>query len=71
MAPFAVGSTAHLPVNVAKRKGVNGLPNIELAAKEQDDLVLRTFGCLIADLCEQFKRGHPGSIISFVFLILD
>ncbi|KAI0466902.1 transketolase [Xylaria cf. heliscus] len=25
------------------------------------DLVLRTFRCLIADLCEQFGGGHPGS----------
>ncbi|KAL2192973.1 transketolase [Corynascus similis CBS 632.67] len=28
---------------------------------ETTDLVLRTFRCLIADLCEQFKGGHPGS----------
>lgn len=27
---------------------------------EKTDLVVRTFRCLIADLCEQFKGGHPG-----------
>ncbi|KAI0191665.1 Transketolase, thiamine diphosphate binding domain-containing protein [Xylaria flabelliformis] len=28
---------------------------------ERSNRVLRTFRCLIADLCEQFKGGHPGS----------
>ncbi|KAI0096910.1 transketolase [Nemania sp. FL0031] len=28
---------------------------------EQSKRVLGTFRCLIADLCEQFKGGHPGS----------
>ncbi|CAK7235881.1 hypothetical protein SCUCBS95973_009418 [Sporothrix curviconia] len=31
------------------------------AEKKDVDLVLRQFRCLIADLCEQFKGGHPGS----------
>ncbi|KAK0391177.1 hypothetical protein NLU13_0678 [Sarocladium strictum] len=29
--------------------------------KEMIDLVLRQFRCLIADLCQQFNGGHPGS----------
>lgn len=27
---------------------------------DKNDLVLKIFRCLIADLCEQFKGGHPG-----------
>jgi dihydroxyacetone synthase len=27
---------------------------------EEHDLVLKTFRLLIADLCQQFKGGHPG-----------
>lgn len=27
---------------------------------DKNDLVLKVFRCLIADLCEQFKGGHPG-----------
>ncbi|OTB05534.1 hypothetical protein M426DRAFT_72833 [Hypoxylon sp. CI-4A] len=33
----------------------------QLGDNEKTSLVLRTFRCLIADLCEQFKGGHPGS----------
>lgn len=46
---------------------VNGKPNItqavsipKLETDETHDYVLRVFRCLIADLCEQFKGGHPG-----------
>jgi dihydroxyacetone synthase len=48
--------------------GVRGKPSsdaIELAAREEHDLVLRTFRCLIADLCEQFKGGHPGYVLIY------
>lgn len=33
-----------------------------LAAKlsSSEDLVLRTFRLLVADLCQQFNGGHPG-----------
>jgi dihydroxyacetone synthase len=27
---------------------------------QEHDLVLKTFRLLIADLCQQFKGGHPG-----------
>lgn len=33
---------------------------LELDKGEQTSHVLRTFRCLIADLCEQFNGGHPG-----------
>ncbi|KAH8805442.1 transketolase [Xylogone sp. PMI_703] len=35
--------------------------HLEESERKQVNLVLRTFRCLIADLCEQFSRGHPGS----------
>ena len=28
----------------------------------EQDLVLKTFRLLIADLCQQFKGGHPGYV---------
>ncbi|KAI0172610.1 transketolase [Hypoxylon sp. FL1284] len=36
---------------------------LKLSSSERDTVshVLRTFRCLIADLCEQFNGGHPGS----------
>ncbi|RDW91962.1 hypothetical protein BP5796_01356 [Coleophoma crateriformis] len=60
MAPSAVESVSHLPVTV-KGASSDGFLDVKLAASAQDDLVLKTFRCLIADLCEQFKGGHPGS----------
>lgn len=35
--------------------------SIRKLSKEQD-LVLKTFRLLIADLCQQFKGGHPGYV---------
>ncbi|KAK4123501.1 transketolase [Parathielavia appendiculata] len=68
MAPSAIPpetTTAldHLPVNVSNEtNGQNGKINEhQLKNVETTSLVLRTFRCLIADLCEQFKGGHPGS----------
>lgn len=34
--------------------------SVQLQDAKMTDLVVRTFRCLIADLCEQFKGGHPG-----------
>ncbi|KAI0103371.1 putative dihydroxy-acetone synthase [Nemania sp. FL0031] len=31
---------------------------------EMHDLVLRTFRCLVADLCQNFHSGHPGGAMS-------
>lgn len=46
---------------------VEGLKNEEQIEKssvqklsKEHDLVLKTFRLLIADLCQQFKGGHPG-----------
>ena len=63
MAPSAVDSVSHLPVTISKSKNgtSNGLLDIELEDVELSGRVLKTFRCLIADLCEQFKGGHPGS----------
>lgn len=36
------------------------LENGAIRDQTKIDLALRTFRCLIADLCEQFKGGHPG-----------
>jgi dihydroxyacetone synthase len=44
-----------------KAPGQNGTTNgLQLRDVETTGFVLRTFRCLIADLCEQFKGGHPG-----------
>lgn len=63
MAPSAIESVSHLPLKVAPSKnGVSdGLINLKFEGAELNDHVLKTFRCLIADLCEQFKGGHPGS----------
>jgi dihydroxyacetone synthase len=67
MAPSAVtyvsgAALDHLPVKLAgKAPGQNGTTNgLQLRDVETTGFVLRTFRCLIADLCEQFKGGHPG-----------
>lgn len=64
MAPSAVESVSHLPVSIASKLqngSSNGLLNIKLEDGEFSGRVVKTFRCLIADLCEQFKGGHPGS----------
>jgi dihydroxyacetone synthase len=61
MAPSAipVETIDQFPTKAAK--SINGkLSSLQLKDIEQTNLVLRTFRCLIADLCEQFKGGHPG-----------
>ncbi|KAK3079649.1 hypothetical protein LTS18_004227, partial [Coniosporium uncinatum] len=69
MSPSAISkeTTDHLPVSVPSKQ--NGTPHgragdvqdLQMADHESTDLVLRTFRCLIADLCQQFNGGHPGS----------
>ncbi|KAK3061334.1 hypothetical protein LTS18_006488, partial [Coniosporium uncinatum] len=68
MSPSAIPkeTTDHLPVSVPSKQ--NGTPHgragdvqdLQMADHESTDLVLRTFRCLIADLCQQFNGGHPG-----------
>lgn len=65
MAPGAVSANDvdHTAVKLnGKSNGVKSAPveDIKLDAHEKTDLVLRTFRCLIADLCHQFGCGHPG-----------
>ncbi|KAJ0343897.1 hypothetical protein COL154_005530 [Colletotrichum chrysophilum] len=62
MAPSAVPAEP-VPHGVVAAKSINGSNSqfqLTEADKKEVDFVLRTFRCLIADLCEQFKGGHPG-----------
>ncbi|KAH6684038.1 transketolase [Halenospora varia] len=69
MAPSAIPSSTvdHLSLDFKNVKNSeNGSQNgdlsmLKLHDVKKTDFVLRTFRCLIADLCEQFKGGHPGS----------
>jgi dihydroxyacetone synthase len=60
--PASAATPNHRPAKLAgKAAGQNGTTgDIKLRDAERTSLVLRTFRCLIADLCEQFKGGHPG-----------
>ncbi|TVY13731.1 Dihydroxyacetone synthase [Lachnellula arida] len=61
MAPSAVESVSNLPLKVASKKpSSNDLLHLDLQDSELDGRVLKTFRCLIADLCQQFNGGHPG-----------
>ena len=54
--------TSNLPIHplATKLHGVTGVSALELEDADKHDLVLRHFRVFIADLCEQFKGGHPG-----------
>ncbi|KAK7900268.1 hypothetical protein LTR67_004014 [Exophiala xenobiotica] len=54
------------PVKVqpTKLNGIKAVDSLQPEESEKHDLVLRVFRCLIADLCEQFKGGHPGGAMS-------
>lgn len=63
MAPSQVDvGTLESPHSIilTKETAINSTSILKLSQDSQHDLVLRTFRCLIADLCEQFKGGHPG-----------
>lgn len=61
MAPSATQSVANLPLKVASNgTSSDNLLNLDLKDAELDGRVLKTFRCLIADLCQQFNGGHPG-----------
>lgn len=56
-------TNGHTTVDAApKHIQVSGR-NIPLKGKEHHDLVLASFRCLIADLCQQFGGGHPGYVL--------
>lgn len=54
----------HLPLKLSgsQNQKAASISTLELGDNEKTSLVLRTFRCLIADLCEQFKGGHPGYV---------
>jgi dihydroxyacetone synthase len=61
MAPTAItnGYTDHnVALGLSSQKSLAGKDSAKLTAEE--DLVLKAFRVLIADLCQQFKGGHPG-----------
>lgn len=62
MSPSAVdqNDVANLPLQLNGKQ--NGVENVKMEEFEKTDLVLRTFRCLIADLCHQFGCGHPGYV---------
>jgi len=50
-----------IPLSVPKQKVTSDESiHVELEDADRLDRVLKVFRCLIADLCEQFKGGHPG-----------
>lgn len=56
MAPIAI-STEYKEEPTAYSCVIKRIQNEDSATI---DVVLRQFRCLIADLCQQFKGGHPG-----------
>jgi dihydroxyacetone synthase len=65
MSPSAVdqNDVANLPLKLnGKANGTKParVEDVKMEEFEKTDLVLRTFRCLIADLCHQFGCGHPG-----------
>jgi dihydroxyacetone synthase len=54
--------TSSLPVKAlpGKTNAASAVSTLPLKDSDKHDLVLRVFRCYIADLCEQFKGGHPG-----------
>jgi dihydroxyacetone synthase len=55
-------ATEYLPVKplATKVNRVAAVSTLQLEDDRKHDLVLRYFRAYIADLCEQFKGGHPG-----------
>ena len=55
-------ASTDIPVKVLSKNmnGTNGATTIQPDDADKLDHVLKVFRCLIADLCEQFKGGHPG-----------
>ena len=61
MAPSAVSENmSDLPQKPVLGSKNEGLPIAKIQDVQKTDFVVRTFRCLIADLCEQFRGGHPG-----------
>ncbi|TDZ41546.1 Dihydroxyacetone synthase [Colletotrichum trifolii] len=56
-------ATESLPVkpNVTHVHGVPAVTDLEFESSDKHDRVLKVFRAFIADLCQQFNGGHPGS----------
>lgn len=65
MAPSFQDSTVETTTTNTK---LDEVKSIQKEDSDKNDLVLRVFRCLIADLCEQFKGGHPGYVFTRFFL---
>ncbi|KAK3111796.1 hypothetical protein LTR53_012582 [Teratosphaeriaceae sp. CCFEE 6253] len=68
MAPSAIPveqeDIAHLPLKLDGKNGFNGghVEDVQMTeTKDKTQFVLASYRCLIADLCQQFNMGHPGS----------
>jgi len=62
MAPSLEEVTSPLPVKAltGKLNGTKVVSSLQLEDADKQDKVLKVFRAYIADLCEQFKGGHPG-----------
>lgn len=67
MAPSAVqvgaDDVAHLPLKLdgkANSANAKHVENLQMEAQDKTQYVLKSYRCLIADLCQQFNMGHPG-----------
>lgn len=69
MSPSAIVLVdSEYPVKKAAfQNGEHGSKTTRFASHDaqRSNRVLRTFRCLVADLCEQFKGGHPGYVVSY------
>ncbi|KAI0007201.1 putative transketolase [Xylariaceae sp. FL0662B] len=63
MAPGVVVQKQGAANIAAQKKGIQSVRDAVEANKDLHPLVLKTFRLLIADLCQQFKGGHPGGAI--------
>jgi dihydroxyacetone synthase len=43
-----------------KTQVMKALETLKLQEDDKHEFVLKVYRCLIADLCEQYKGGHPG-----------
>ena len=50
--------------NVNPKSCFEGPTEVGYAGSERQNQILQHFRCLIADLCEQHKSGHPGGAMS-------
>ena len=72
MAPSAVtveaDDVAHLPLKLGGKQSTgNGqnaqhVEDVQLESHDKTQYVLKSYRCLIADLCQQFNMGHPGCV---------